>query len=829
MNDVTRILSAIEQGDPGAAEELVPLVYEELRKLAAQRLAHEKPGQTFQATALVHEAYVRLVDVEKAQHWNSRGHFFGAAAEAMRRILVERARHKRSLKAGGDRHRHDLSDVDLATVEPDIDLLALNEALEKLENQDRRRADVVKLRFFAGLTIEQVAQAASVFRSQLPAATGPMPAAGSASKSKRPKVTAIPDRSPAKKNAARRRFQARFSHWIADDDAHAGSPPGNDMATLKLDEAAIFDIARQIEAPEARHQFIQVACGEDRDLRARVEALLRVNDEQGTFLDSPVASLQGAINATFSEGVGTLIGPYKLIEQIGEGGFGVVFMAEQQHPIRRRVALKVLKAGMDTRQVVARFQAERQALALMEHAGIARVLDGGEAPSGRPYFVMELVKGIPITRFCDEHQLAPRERLALFVDVCKAVQHAHQKGIIHRDLKPTNVLVAAYDGKPVPKVIDFGVAKALGQQLTERTLVTGFGSIVGTLEYMSPEQAEFNAMDVDTRADIYSLGVLLYELLTGTTPLSSERLKLAAMSEVLRLIREEEPPRPSTRLSDSRDSLASISAQRRLEPASLTKQVRGELDWIVMKALEKDRNRRYETANGLARDIDRYLNDQPVEASSPGTAYRLRKFVRRNRGPVLAASLLLVALAGGVVGTTIGLVRAEQARRAAGKRAEGERVAKELAEKRLAQTEKAIGILGSMFENLNPMAEEQEGRPLRAILGERLDQAAAELLGEAVGDRLVVAQLQDRLGQTYLGLGHASKAEALFDKAVRTRQDHLGADHPLTLGSKHNQALAFMATGNGDRAIDLFQQVRDAHGRRSLEPATATRSALSTN
>ena len=585
------------------------------------------------------------------------------------------------------------------------------------------------------------------------------------------------------------------------------------MATLKLDEAAIFDIARQIEAPEARLLFIQLACGEDRDLQARVEALLRVNDEQGTFLESPVASLQGAINATFSEGVGTLIGPYKLIEQIGEGGFGVVFMAEQQHPIRRRVALKVLKAGMDTRQVVARFEAERQALALMEHVGIARVLDGGETRSGRPYFVMELVKGIPITRFCDEHQLTPRERLALFVHVCQAVQHAHQKGIIHRDLKPTNVLVAAYDGKPVPKVIDFGVAKALGQQLTERTLVTGFGSIVGTLEYMSPEQAEFNAMDVDTRADIYSLGVLLYELLTGTTPLSSERLKLAAMSEVLRLIREEEPPKPSTRLSDSRDTLAAISAQRRLEPMSLTKAVRGELDWIVMKALEKDRNRRYETANGLARDIDRYLNDEPVEASSPGTAYRLRKFVRRNRGPVLAASLLFVALAGGVAGTTVGLVRAEQARRAAGRRAEGERVAKELAEKRLAQIEKAIGILGSMFENLDPMAEEQEGRPLRAILGERLDQAAAELQEEAVGDRLVVAQLQDRLGQTYLGLGHAAKAEALFDKAVKTRHDHLGADHPLTLGSKHNQALASDATGKWDQAIDLFQQVRDARTR----------------
>ena len=568
------------------------------------------------------------------------------------------------------------------------------------------------------------------------------------------------------------------------------------MAKPKLDEAAIFDAARQIDAPEARLLFIQVACAENRDLQARVEALLRVNDEQGTFLDSPVASLQGAINATISEGVGTLIGPYKLIEQIGEGGFGVVFMAEQQHPIRRKVALKVLKAGMDTRQVVARFEAERQALALMEHAGIARVLDGGEAPSGRPYFVMELVKGIAITRYCDEHQLSPRERLALFVQVCQAVQHGHQKGIIHRDLKPTNVLVAAYDGKPVPKVIDFGVAKALGQQLTERTLVTGFGSIVGTLEYMSPEQAEFNAMDVDTRADIYSLGVLLYELLTGTTPLSSERIKLAAVTEALRLIREEEPPKPSTRLSESSETLASISAQRRLEPARLTKEVRGELDWIVMKALEKDRNRRYETASSFAADVERYLTDAPVSALPPSAGYRIRKFVRRNRGPVAATAMIFLLLASGTVGTTIGLVEAKRAQNTA--------------LKRLAQVEKGIDLLGSVFADLDPQAEDIEGRPLRAVLGDRLDQAAALLDGEAIGDALVVARLQDRLAQTYLGLGLGRGAEALFAKAAATREARLGAEDPLTLGSKHNLALASEATGNGDQAIYLLQQVRDA-------------------
>ncbi len=346
--------------------------------------------------------------------------------------------------------------------------------------------------------------------------------------------------------------------------------------------------------PEEWDGYVAEACGGDAELEQQVGCLLRVHREAGSFLDHPAAALgaTGAFTpalgekeaaAPLRERPGTVIGPYKLLQQIGEGGMGTVFMAEQTQPVRRKVALKVIKAGMDSRQVIARFEAERQALAMMDHVNIARVLDAGATESGRPYFVMELVHGVPITKYCDDNHLTPRERLELFVPVCQAIQHAHQKGIIHRDIKPSNVMVTLYDGKPVPKVIDFGVAKATEQRLTERTLFTQYGTMVGTLEYMSPEQAEMSALGVDTRSDIYSLGVLLYELLTGSTPLTHKRIKEAAYGEVLRMIKEEEPPRPSTRLSDSGEALASISAQRHTEPAKLAKLVRGELDWIVMK------------------------------------------------------------------------------------------------------------------------------------------------------------------------------------------------------------------------------------------------------
>jgi tetratricopeptide (TPR) repeat protein/serine/threonine protein kinase len=405
------------------------------------------------------------------------------------------------------------------------------------------------------------------------------------------------------------------------------------------------------KAPADRAGYLDAGCGGDAEVRAQVEALLRSHEQAGSLLEQPLFRPGPTVDQPPAAGQPrVVVGPYKLIEPIGEGGMGTVWMAQQTEPVKRLVAVKLIKAGMDSRQVIARFEAERQALALMDHPNIARVLDGGETPavyaggSPRPYFVMDLVKGVPITKYCDEHHLTPRQRLELFIPVCQAIQHAHQKGIIHRDLKPSNVLVALYDGKPVPKVIDFGVAKAAGQPLTEQTLVTGFGALVGTLEYMSPEQAEVNQRDIDTRSDIYSLGVLLYELLTGSPPFTRKELERAGMLEMLRVIREQEPTKPSAKLSTT-EGLPTLAANRGTEPAKLTKLVRGELDWIVMKCLEKDRNRRYQTAKDFAADVQRYLHDEPVQACPPSAWYLFRKFARRNRTALAVAGLILFLIA----------------------------------------------------------------------------------------------------------------------------------------------------------------------------------------
>jgi WD40 repeat protein/serine/threonine protein kinase len=513
-----------------------------------------------------------------------------------------------------------------------------------------------------------------------------------------------------------------------------------------MSEETLFHLALEKPAVE-RAAFLDEACGGDAALRQRLEALLQAHEHPETFPAWPPGdhATTGPTPAA-DPPPAAVIGPYKLLQQIGEGGMGAVFMAEQTRPIQRRVALKLIKPGMDSRQVLARFEAERQALALMDHPNIARVLDAGETlpayagGSPRPYFVMELVKGVPITRYCDEHRLTPRQRLELFVDVCQAVQHAHQKGIIHRDLKPSNVLVALYDGRPVPKVIDFGIAKAIGSKLTERTLFTEFGAVVGTLEYMSPEQTELNNLDIDTRNDVYSLGVLLYELLTGTTPLERERLKGTALLEALRLIREEEPPRPSTRLSTT-EELPAIAANRGLEPGRLSGLVRGELDWIVMKALEKDRGRRYDTAKGLGRDIERYLADEPVLACPPSAGYRLRKLLLRHRGPALAAALVLTALLAGVVVSSLLAVEARSAKA----KAVTERNEKDQA---LARETNSNIQLGKALNDLRVQKRQTD---------QALDQ-----------ERLALYDYRIHLAERELGLSHVDKAEQLLDECPGT-------------------------------------------------------------
>jgi serine/threonine protein kinase/tetratricopeptide (TPR) repeat protein len=581
-----------------------------------------------------------------------------------------------------------------------------------------------------------------------------------------------------------------------------------------------------------RATWLDRECGPDADLRRRLELLLAAHDTPQSLLDrlAPAAEPPAATDhfsaaaehpssAGRDEGSTVVAGRYKLLQQIGEGGMGTVWVAEQLQPVRRKVAVKLIKVGMDSKTVLARFEAERQALAVMDHPNIAKVLDGGLTEAGRPFFVMEYVKGVSITEYCEATRLSVPERVRLFAQVCQAVQHAHQKGIIHRDLKPSNILVAPYDDKPVPKVIDFGLAKALHGALTDRTLHTAHGMVLGTPLYMSPEQAHLNNLDVDTRSDVYTLGVLLYELLTGSTPLERQRFLAAAWDEVCRVIREEEPPRPSTRLSSSQ-TLPSVAASRQTEPARLTKMVRGELDWIVMKALEKDRSRRYDTANSLALDIQRYLAGEPVLAAPPSARYRLRKFAHKHRTALTTAATISVLLVAGAAVSTWQAVRATRAEQVETQRAEGERLAKqdaeraaaaatsanEQAQKRLRQIEKANDLLGSIFENLNPQKIAEADRPLQAILVENLDKAVAQLEGESIGEPLVVAAMQNRFAISLMSLGELGKAVVLLEKARATRQAELGPDHPDTLTTVSNLALAYEMVGKHDLALPLLEE-----------------------
>jgi serine/threonine protein kinase/tetratricopeptide (TPR) repeat protein len=580
-------------------------------------------------------------------------------------------------------------------------------------------------------------------------------------------------------------------------------------------EQSIFLHAIGLPSPE-RAAYLDDACRDNPALRAELDALLAAHDRLGGG-GSPTTGPEPAdgtpAGAKMCEAVGAVLSDrYKLLEQIGEGGMGTVWMAQQTEPVKRLVALKVIKPGMDSKQVLARFEAERQALALMEYPNIARVFDAGKTATGRPYFVMELVKGVPLTKYCDEHRLTPKERLELFIPVCQAIHHAHQKGIIHRDIKPSNVLVALYDGKPVPKVIDFGVAKAAGQQLTEHTLVTGFGAVIGTLEYMSPEQAELNQLDIDTRSDIYSLGVLLYELLTGSTPLEHKRVQETGFVEALRIIREEEPPTLSNRLSTT-DELASIAANRGTEPAKLTRLVRGELDWIVMKALEKDRNRRYETASAFAADLQRYLQDEPVQAGPPSAIYRFRKFVRRNRRAVMVAILIFVLLVGGSIGTTLGWLRAVEAE----SHATGQQ---KLAEEREQQADAARGrmreamnmITGAVMEQfLGRQVElgEQEKAFLRRV--ERFYEEFAHSQGESAQARRDRAGGYQRVAGIRHRLGELAEAETALRAALAIRQQ-LAADFPTAPAHQMELAQSHASLGMVLYAAGRLREAEQAYG-----------------
>ena len=520
-------------------------------------------------------------------------------------------------------------------------------------------------------------------------------------------------------------------------------------------------------------------------------------------LDTPSSAAAETVAGPLREAPGRRIGPYKLLQLIGEGGFGSVFMAEQEKPVVRKVALKIIKLGMDTRQVVARFEQERQALAMMDHPNIARVLDAGATETGRPFFVMELVKGDPIVEYCDKNNLSIQDRLELFAQVCNAVQHAHTKGIIHRDIKPSNILVSTQDGKPHTKVIDFGIAKATASKLTEKTLFTEHRQLIGTPEYMSPEQAE-GSLDIDTRTDVYSLGVLLYELLTGTTPFSSKELRSAAYAEIQRIIREVEPPKPSTRLSNNTDTIASVAAQRRVKPRNLGLIVRGELDWIVMKALEKDRQRRYETANGLALDIRRYLAGEAVVAAPPSSSYRLRKFIRRNRVMVVAGSAVALSLVLGLAGT------AWQAKIAADKRDEaiaasaGEKKQRLAAEAERIKAEKIAEFMSDTLQGVGPSVA--KGRDI-TMLKEMMDAAAARIEnGDLKSVPDAELRLRDTVGRTYQELALYDAAARMFEPALTLARSIIPGDSAAAAKALYNLASLLKERGHLAEAEPLARE-----------------------
>jgi len=576
-------------------------------------------------------------------------------------------------------------------------------------------------------------------------------------------------------------------------------PAMSDPRLLRIEN--LFQEAADLP-PAERPAFLDRQAGDDPELRAEIASLLDCLENR------EVASLDMLEQDGEPDLIGQRVGDYRVIELIGEGGFGSVFLAEQEKPIRRRVALKVIKLGMDTRQVIARFEVERQALAMMEHPNIARVLDAGATESGRPYFVMELVEGVPITDYCDRNALDLRARLALFVQVCHAVQHAHVKGVIHRDLKPTNVLVAPGDGSPVPKVIDFGVAKATNRRLTERTLCTEFRQLVGTPEYMSPEQAEPSGLDVDTRSDIYALGVLLYELLTGRTPFERAAFERLAYDEMHRMIREAATPTPSQKISNLRDDLEAVARSRRLAPHALRQTVRGELDWIVMKAIEKERGRRYETVAGLAADVEHYLNHEPVEAGPPSPLYRFRKYVRRHRVGVTATLLVTSAVVTGLVLATLGLLQATRARTALERERDAAETNAIRAEREADRARAVTAFLREMLESASPWTGSVKSKDR---LGYIVEEAARKVRSGALsGQPRVEGEVRQTLGRTYLVLGRYAEAESELGACVALLEREAGHEAPETLSARRMLGGALRKQGRVAEAEALLRSTLEA-------------------
>ncbi|UCG49371.1 MAG: serine/threonine protein kinase [Phycisphaerales bacterium] len=565
------------------------------------------------------------------------------------------------------------------------------------------------------------------------------------------------------------------------------------MHDKENDIETIYNAARQKPSGTERSAYLDKACCNDASLRSRVEALLKADEEAGSFLESPPFEATITIDkASMVEQPGDNIGPYKLLERIGEGGMAYVYMAEQREPIRRRVALKIIKLGMDTRQVIARFEAERQALAMMDHPNIAKVFDAGTTETGRPYFAMELVKGVIITEYCDNNKLNTRERLRLFIQVCNAVQHAHQKGIIHRDIKPTNVMVTLHDGKPVPKVIDFGIAKATSQRLTEKTVFTRYAQMIGTPEYMSPEQAEFSGLDIDTRSDIYSLGILLYELLTGATPFDGDQLRAKGYGEMQRIIRESEPLKPSTRLSTMGDALTDIADHRKTSPDLLAKLVRGDLDWIVMKTLEKDRTRRYEAVNALTKDIQRHLDNEPVEAGPPSTIYRIRKFIEKRRRTVAATATIAALLIIGLIATTTLYFTADRARNEAEHQAKISRAVSDF-----------------LRDDLLGSADPWRGRTQGTSVISFLDAASRQLEGKFADEPLIEASIRLTLGSTYWHLGHYKQAEKNLKRSLDIHRKQLGSEDFNTLLCMRELGWVNQHLGDSRQAESLLIEALD--------------------